>query len=285
MYESGVKFDRIDHSFSIWQHRYAGSSSMSANHYHNAYEIYYMLEGERYYFIKDRTYHVMKGDIVLIGMDELHKTVHTGAPGAERILINFKDEYLCHILSISKDMDLLSCFSQNQYVLRLNRTEQKFVENLLQKILEENKNEAKGFDTYSKILLAELLLFLNRSIEHPRISQFEHPSSLHKKISEIVVYLNSHYNEEITLDLISRHFYISPYYFSRLFKEVTGFSFVEYLNSVRIREAQKMLLESCCKISDIADKTGFDSSTHFGRVFKAITGLSPLQYRKKQRRD
>ncbi|MNJ41043.1 Bifunctional transcriptional activator/DNA repair enzyme AdaA [compost metagenome] len=80
--------------------------------------------------------------------------------------------------------------------------------------------------------------------------------------------------------MLAEKFYVSPYYLSRFFKEATGFTFVEYVNSVRINEATKLLERSSLKVNLIAKKVGFGSVTHFGRVFKSVTGHAPLYYRK-----
>lgn len=67
---------------------------------------------------------------------------------------------------------------------------------------------------------------------------------------------------------------------SRFCKVATGFTFVEYVNSVRIKEAKHLLEQTTLKVNLIARKVGFGSVTHFGRVFKAVTGHAPLYYRK-----
>jgi len=59
-----------------------------------------------------------------------------------------------------------------------------------------------------------------------------------------------------------------------------GFSFVEYLNGVRIKEAQNLLLKTDMSIVDISQTVGYKSLTHFGRVFKNVTGSSPRHYKK-----
>ena len=84
----------------------------------------------------------------------------------------------------------------------------------------------------------------------------------------------------MTLQTISERFYISPYYFSRTFKQITGFTFIEYLNGVRIKEAQKLLRKTNLSIGKIAESVGYQNNTHFGRLFKKATGISPLAYRK-----
>jgi len=61
---------------------------------------------------------------------------------------------------------------------------------------------------------------------------------------------------------------------------ITGLNLNEYINSIIIKESQKLLLQTKLNIIHISEKVGYDSATHFGRVFKSFTGLSPLKYRK-----
>lgn len=274
-------FDTINIPFGIWRRRVNNTVVMRDNHYHDSYEIYYLLEGERYYFIKNRTYHVMKGDLVFIKTYDIHQTMDADNPIHERILINFKEEFIMNMVKDFPDLDVFSCFHQDINVLRLNVSEQDTVETLLTRMLAENKKNPPGYQTSLKLLLCELLVFINRYIAQNPEHRFEYPNPLHKKVSDIVSYINTHYMDNVTLEHLSSLFYISSFYLSRVFKNVTGFTFVEYLNSIRIKEAQRLLRESGLKVTTVAERVGYESTTHFGRVFKASTGLSPLQYRKK----
>lgn len=260
-------------------------NSMPIQHYHDHFEIYYQLSGERYYFIKDRSYYIKKGDIVLVNTYELHKTVHVGTKVYERILINFSPEYISKLVSSITDIDLLQCFSKSSPVLSLSPKEQLFVEALLFKMLREKKEELAGFETYSRISLIELLITLSRISPKQKNNYLAFPSSLHKKISEVTAYINDHFNEDITLNSIATKFYMNPYYLCRTFKEVTGFNFTQYLNTVRIRASEELLLTTPLSILEVATATGYTNSTHFGRVFKQVLGTSPLQYRKLHKDD
>ncbi|HPT88168.1 MAG TPA: AraC family transcriptional regulator [Bacillota bacterium] len=251
--------------------------TMPLNHYHEAYEIYYLLSGERYYFITDKTYHVIPGDLVLIGLNELHKTSQVETSSHERILINFTPEAIpCHL---SEGEDLLACFSGPNNVLRLDIAERNKIEEILFKMIHEKNNRAYGYQTYIKTLVVQLLILINRHKNQKTAPELRHAS--YEKIYDILRFINQHYRDDITLDVLSKSFFISPYHLSRTFKKVTGFSFIEYLNSIRTKEAQRLIRETSQSISHIAASVGFDSLTHFGRVFKSITGLSPSQYRKK----
>ncbi|WP_054743033.1 helix-turn-helix domain-containing protein [Cellulosilyticum ruminicola] len=147
-------------------------------------------------------------------------------------------------------------------------------------MLKEKNEKLEGFETYSRINLIELLITLGRITLKRKNNYLEFPSSLHKKISEVTAFINEHFMDDITLSLVAKRFYMNPYYLCRTFKEVTGSNFTQYLNTVRIRASEELLLTTNLSILEIATATGYTNSTHFGRVFKQTFGISPLQYRK-----
>lgn len=254
--------------------------NMPSNHYHHYYEIYYQLSGERYFFIKDRSYYLKKGDIVLIDSDELHKTLHAGGNTHERILIYFEPNYLNALNSVIHDFDLYQCFKKITPVFNLSAKEQLHIEKLLNHMLDEDTLRAEGYLTCTKVYLVELLIFLGRFTPEIKNSYLEFPSSLHKKISEITNYITLHYKEDLSLEKVANLFYMNSYYLSRTFNEVTGFHFTQYINTVRIRASEELLQQTTLSILEIAIAVGYSNSTHFGRVFKQLLGISPLQYRK-----
>lgn len=259
-----------------------GHFSMPVQHYHEHYEIYYLLNGERNYFIQDRIYAIKKGDIVLIYKNVVHRTIDSSFPDHERLLVDFTDEALNAVSSEERAL-LLQAFDMSSPVIRLEPYEQVMVEHLLNKMLQEEQAKAPGSSICLRAYLLELLVLLVRLREQKRKSlkeTIEAADPLHQKISEIVQYINNHYSEELNLKALSRTFYISPYYLSRTFKRVTGFNLVEYLNLIRVKEAQKLLQGTDMKIIEVAQRVGFGSVAHFGRTFKRITSLSPLDYRK-----
>jgi YesN/AraC family two-component response regulator len=259
----------------------SGSFNMQQNHVHDHYEIYYMKAGSRYYFIKDRSYLVREGDLVLIEPMALHKTTEAYNPQHERVLINFNTTWLQNILS-DMDVDLLSAF-EGYPIVRPEGRDQTHVQNLIAVMLSEQENKDHGSNSYMKLLTTELLMWLyrhekNTSKEQPKCA--DHPTSLHRMVSDIVKHINERYPEPMSLTQLSDHFHISSYYLCRIFKEATGFTLIEYIQRLRVHEAQKILQSTRFSISDVAGRVGFDSGTHFGRVFKSISGYSPLQYRK-----
>ncbi|MEG1011896.1 MAG: helix-turn-helix domain-containing protein [Ruthenibacterium sp.] len=98
-------------------------------------------------------------------------------------------------------------------------------------------------------------------------------------IHQSVQYLNAHYAEHITLDEMAARVYLSPAYFSRVFKQETGCTFTAYLNKTRIERSKEMLLHQNIRLTDIALLVGFEDQSYFTKVFKKMTGTAPLKYR------
>jgi len=260
----------------------SGPYTMQNDHFHAYYEIYYLLSGKRIYFVKDRTYTVEQGDLVFIAKNELHKTLQTGEPGHERVVIHFGDAFIRERGGPHAKL-LLSPFEQKSHVIRLPLAEQKTVASIIRRMVTEIRHKPPGFELVPAAAIVDLLLATARYLQNNEPAPILDATPLHAKISEVVRYLNEHYHEPIKLGGIAERFFISPYYLSRMFKEVTGFTFSDYLILTRVKEAQRLLWDSDATIAEIASSVGFDNFSHFGKTFKKITRMSPREFRRQSR--
>lgn len=96
---------------------------------------------------------------------------------------------------------------------------------------------------------------------------------------EVIDYIHSHYMEQITLKQVSDIFFINAAYLGRVFQKMTGVSFKEYVNKIRIAEAKKLLLMTDKLIYEIANQVGFTESSYFVVKFSQEVGKSPSEYR------
>ena len=254
--------------------------SMPEYHYHNSYELYYLKRGERYYFVKNQTYLVKQGSLVLIDKYDVHITTPPADSGYERILINFTDEFIEGISSCIKKLDLLAPFSAQVPIIKLEPEEQQKIESILLSMVDEQEGNKYGKEDFIRSGLLQLLIFASRRISGKSQFKSTYNSITHKTISEITSHINDHFKDNISLDYLSKNFHISPNYISRLFRETAGITFVDYLNNVRIKEAQKLLTMTELNMQQICENTGYKSYTHFARIFKSIIGVSPMKYKK-----
>lgn len=98
-------------------------------------------------------------------------------------------------------------------------------------------------------------------------------------------YVEEHYNEEISLNEVAAKTGFSNSYFSQIFKENTGCSFVQYRTKLRMEKAIWMMEFSKKNITEIAMETGYNDTSYFVRAFKEYTGMTPSQYKKRKRED
>lgn len=92
-------------------------------------------------------------------------------------------------------------------------------------------------------------------------------------------YIQEHFADEISLDDVSREVNVSPYYFSKLFKEEVGENFIEYLTSLRIEKAKEMLKDDRLTVKEAGARAGYADQNYFSRIFKKQTGMTPRQFR------
>jgi len=264
----------------VVSHREALSHHMPANHFHSTYEVFYLMSGKREFFVKDRTLEISEGEIMIIAPNILHRTTNTVFPKHERLIVNIHEDHFMPADSRSDTGILQMLFERDFTLIKCPPQDRPAVDALAGQIIREVRGRQPGFELFAQSLTLQLLIFCCRLAKQNQAASQEHASPMHERIFEVVRYINSHYMEELSLHLLAGKFYVSPYYLSRFFKEATGFTFVEYLNNVRVKEAKKLLMRSTMKVNLIARKVGFGSVTHFGRVFKQVTGNKPLYYRR-----
>lgn len=249
---------------------------MQVPHYHNAYEIYYLQDGSRGYDFKDKTLKLNKGNLLLINKHIKHQTFITDSQYFNRFLIKFKESSLGNFNQ--QENNLLSLFDKDFKQIDLEVETRIMVESILSQMNKEAEKNSYARDIYLRTLLIELLIIINRYFNNKDIDKKE--SNYHLKIVKIMDYIEKNYQLDLSLNRLAEQFSYSSSYLSTLFKEKTDYTITEYINNIRIKEAQNLLLSRKDKIGEIAEKVGYNNLVHFGRNFKARTGLSPSEYRK-----
>ena len=103
------------------------------------------------------------------------------------------------------------------------------------------------------------------------MAQTEYHSTHHR--------IQENYNKDISLDDVSGIVNISPYYFSKIFKEETGENFIEYLTRIRIEKAKEFLVQPDVSIKEAGIRSGYTDPNYFSRIFKKQTDITPSEYK------
>jgi two-component system response regulator YesN len=128
--------------------------------------------------------------------------------------------------------------------------------------------------------LASMKQFLVDLFQHivDRMSAVRsHPSDL--LVEQVKAYIHEHLHGDLSLHALSKAKFVSPFYLSRLFHQVTGEPLTAYITGVKIEEAKKLLANDKYRVQDVAEKLGFQSANYFAKVFRKAVGISPQDYR------
>ena len=98
-------------------------------------------------------------------------------------------------------------------------------------------------------------------------------------IKQATELIEQHFHEKISQNSIANAVYLSPSYFSKMFKEVTGYNFSQYLNLVRVNKAKEILKKTNVSIDTVHKAVGFENRSYFGKIFRRLTGTTPKRYR------
>ena len=245
------------------------------SHFHRVYEIYYFVENEVIYFIDEKPYPIKPGTVVVVPPDVTHSTFLVNEYDRKRYLIYLSENFIEDLLK--DDRDLLKKLSAKPFSVSPNEKQvEKLFENLLNEYQKKDTNIAM-----QKMKLFEILVALGRNLDNVNENEsiLELSDVKSETINLIVKYINDHYSEKITLEMLSKKFFLNPSYISRIFKRKLNITFSLFLKNVRINKVLEFLKVSDYSITEIARRTGFDSSTSLCRMFKQSIGMSPLKYR------
>lgn len=267
-------------------------------HSHDTFEIYYFHSGDCKYLIGDRIYELQPGDIIIMNGLTLHRANPLPTAPYERSVIEFSREWIRPILSSLNVPELLVPF----YKLRnfLFRDIDKVVLVEIMELMKEinllvlqtkhlsDSNEEQFLNTRliegrASTLLTQLL-FKIYELSRERLAQLPPKESEKNTHAErVVTWIQQYFNNNISLSTIADSLNISKYHMCRIFKEVTGFTVMQYLMSCRINRA-KYLLEMVPDktILEVALESGFDNSSHFSRFFRQQVKMTPTEYRKRK---
>lgn len=248
-------------------------------HFHNEYEILFLYEGTKFFYSKNQTFELKKGDMVFVNSRIPHKTLTP--KGSRGMLIQFNDEFSYEYQST---LALLKNKESEIIIFPAGSTVNTKIWECLKKISSEYSVKDEFYNMYIKSYVYEILAHLYRYeiLSAPdKLMNKKHVSVILPALN----YISEHYSEQITLDEISNLIYTEKSYFCKLFKRATKTSFLNYLNFIRICHAEFLLRETRKSVEEIAIETGFSSSSYFAETFKKINLLSPTAYRKRVSSD
>lgn len=260
-------------------------------HSHDKYEIYYFHGGDCRYLIGDNIYHLQQDDFIIMNGLTLHRAYPEPGISYERSVIEFSSEWIKPILDNLNVPELLSPFNDQSNTLfrGIDKAELEEMKELIKKIAKKNGSPLVGKENkienrlkmgeITTLLVQLLFKIFEISKQHPaKISPIETEKNMHVK--RIISWIDTHFHNQITLDNMADNLFISKYYMSRIFKDVTGYTIMQYLMSCRIKRAKYLLeIYPNKSILEVALESGFEDASHFSRFFRKQMKITPSEYR------
>jgi len=250
-------------------------------HDHDFAEMAYILSGKGKYLIGSTEYDVEAGDLVICnpGVKHTHIIVNSKQPRIE-FIAGFTDFQFKNMKPNSIELKDGGCIIRTKSKLK-----QQLSMHCHAMIAEKESNQVGQYFMFKSYLIQMLLLIIREIIDDERPKQESYNFETYSKsyaVKRIIKYLNENYENKISLEQIAQNMYLSPVYISKIFKEETGESPINYLIKIRLEKAKEILLEeNSGSIKSIANQVGYDDVYHFSKLFKKYYGLSPLYYRKR----
>ena len=272
---------------------------MRSRHVHETIELHFILEGQRLMFVDRETYRLSPHSAIVVNHNLIHKT--STAPGFppdhHNFILQLDRSRFDQILRVAGLRGFDDFGDRFNGVATFNDSEWRLILAViaeLKAMCTEDKNggtvsmeDAHAFLYLQALELASIFAKARRRLlraeleaNQKAIPETVVKTGVHQKVHEVALYLQTHIHESVSLEELAQRFFMSRSYLTRSFRNVTGFSVVEYMTYIRIQKAQQLLRESDRSITEIADLCGFGNITYFEKVFKTTTGHTPVQYRK-----
>ena len=243
-----------------------GGDWHSTPHVHNYTELFYIVGGQGQFRIDDELFSVSADQLVIVNPNIAHTEVSYDAHPMEYIVIGIEGLEL----SVDRNSGGRFCifsFPEDNHALTC-----------MQHILQEMQTRNPHYQTLCQAYMEILVVHLMRDTSFSGTSVSADPVNS-RQCTMIRRYIDNHYKEPLTLDLLAEKANVNKYYLSHMYKEAYSISPISYMIACRIKEGKRLLADTDLPLSQISSILGFSSPSYFSQSFRKAEGVSPLEYR------
>jgi len=252
-------------------------------HLHPQYELTYMIQSTGIRYIGDSMESFERGDLVLVGKNLPHswKTIGSKNKRVKCIIIQWDEDLFKDWIDKPEFTGIKKMFLKSNYGISFDLETALSLENSFKNIIHQTP-----FERFLTLLNILNILATKSSMRQLAGSSFGKDLSLKEshRVNLINNYIKDNYQNEPSLEKLSKEVSLSKEAFCRFFKKTFDKTYSNYINEYRITIASKMLIETDLSISEIGYESGFNNLSFFYRKFKTYKKLSPNSYRQTYRR-
>ena len=254
------------------------NTSTCIAHLHNAVELIYVKTGNYRVLLDGEEYEIGAGDLILFCSNSIHYVFAKSDPFHQYYVIKIPPAFFLEFSQRELGSEYIMRFALNRSEKKVLWTRDELAQSeilpILNMLIKEYNEQKYAADIAIRLKTMELLLAILRE----STQKAELPSTQTVElIYNIMIYVRSHYAENLDEKQLAKSVGMSYSYFSRSFKRVAGMTFKKYLNLTRVRNAEQFLCTGNESITEIGTKCGYNSTSYFINVYKSVTGKTPYQ--------
>ena len=248
---------------------------VSKLHFHSVYEIYLTHSGPMSCLINNKIYPLMPNDMLIFAPSDIHMGTKPIGKKYESTVFCFTPD---RIKNLGGKINLLMPFgaSANNFSHKISLSEKQADEyiNMLQEVKKLQKSDDEYGDIRQQLLLVHILIFINKLYKKNINSKKDHIMLDDDLAFKILLFITDNISRDLSLDSLSKEFFISKNILNKHFRDSTGYTLGSYIRNYRMYCARQ-LLESGDDVRDTAWKVGYQNTSNFIRSYKSIIGETP----------
>ena len=301
-YKNFKRYDESPISVELWE-----DCASVPVHRHRHFEFAVITRGSCLHYYRNVSVPLIPGDVFLIEPEEPHgyeiqshvtiinclfypKTLNdensqmmesAWRPAEDAALRNQWEDLLQFVTLEEDRMDpkIRQAGLNAQGIIHLEKKELEKMEGFLRAMIQEQE-EQEEYSVDAKSAYLQLILVLLSRVQRQKTEQIRQHSHTKKDlIYHALVYIDEHLEQRINFNELAEQGYMSPAYFRRIFKDVTGLTPTDYLNRMRIVKSLEYLEKEKSTIADAAAMVGIYDANYYSRMFKKVMGYSPRYFK------
>ena len=247
-------------------------------HVHSAIEILYIIEGSYSVLLDNTPYELEKGDLILFRSDAVHYVTTKTEAHNSYYVIKIPLSFFLNLARGETEIKYAMHFAFNRKEYKCLWKNREIEGSEMFSIISALKKEYASPGYASELLIKlKIMELMTEILRQCRIEDTSIDNRSASMVYSIMSYVQENYAEDIDEKELSRKFGMSYSYFSRTFKRITGSGFKNYLNRIRISNAERMLFSTGKSVSEIATACGYNSISYFISVYRSMMGITPYK--------
>lgn len=254
--------------------------TLFAHHWHEHMEFLFFVSGTAIIECGSVPIPFQPGDLCVVNSNELHYGISTSEDLSYYAMI--VDISLLHSHSIDAvETKFITPITQNRILFQNRIAGDEEITRCMLALIKDLEHKELGFELSIKSHLYRLLSLLVRNYVATlkELDEYRHKLKDLERLAPVFTYIDEYYRDKLTVQQLADLAGLSRFHFSRLFKQVTDKSLIDYINLVRINKSESLLRGNRLNISEIALATGFNDIYYFSRTFKRLKKVSPSEWR------